>query len=413
MEIATVLKCPTCFRPKLEDGAQAQTQWISVCRCERPYASGTRFSIDVCAQCKKCVPLNPNGAAVDCRGICSCPRADARKVPTQIRQNESDAVSLDIASLRMTPANFPVERYVPIALLGDSARATVILARDKTRGTKVAVKCFKRMTPALQASFLNEAKKNQALNHTNIIKIVDFGFSSGKTPYVVTEYKDAFNLEQYIALYGTPSHDVAVKILSCVCDAIVYAQKQGLLHRSVKPGNILFFDDGNSEPTVLLTDFALYREGTSDLAEGRDAMYMSADEARNIDYSERSEIYSIGCVGYTLLTGQTPFPESSVLELKNLHALKLPTRISDIKFDNTRPRDLDELIDRCLEKDPSYRFDSIAQLAERLQVFPRREQALVASAFAAEKNKKILIIGGATVLLILVCILVFSLFAHR
>jgi serine/threonine protein kinase len=96
----------------------------------------------------------------------------------------------------MSPESFPVEKYTPIAILGEGARALTILARDRQRGTKVAVKCFKRIAPTLKSTFESEVRKNKELTYTTIAKIVDFGFPAGnKAPYLVTEYKDGFNLE--------------------------------------------------------------------------------------------------------------------------------------------------------------------------------------------------------------------------
>jgi len=339
------------------------------------------------------------GGRVDCPGLCSCESPNAKKVAAYIKQNESDALALDLASIGMPPDSFPLERYAPVGILGDGARATVILARDKPRGTKVAVKCFKGIAPAMQSTFQNEVKKNQQLSHTNIAKIVDFGFHNGNAPYMVTEYKDGFNLEQYLALHGIPSHDVAVKILISVCETVIYAQKQGVLHRDIRPGNIIFLDDMNSEPSVSITDFALPKVKLSqELTETCDALYMSADEARNMEYSEKSEVYSIGCVGYSLLTGRPPFRDGTTRDIKNMHALKLPPKISDVKFDTKRPKDLEEVIERCLEKDPSYRYESVAKLLERLEVFPRRVQMQIAAVLAARKRKKILRIVGAGLL---------------
>jgi serine/threonine-protein kinase len=314
----------------------------------------------------------------------------------------------------MSPDSFPLARYAPIGILGDGARATVILARDKQRGTKVALKCFKRITPALQSTFQSEAKKNQQLSHTTIAKIIDFGFHNGKAPYMVTEYKDGFNLEQYLALHGIPSHDVAVKILISICETVIYAQKQGVLHRDIRPGNIIFLDDMNSEPSVSITDFALPKVKLSEeLTEACDALYMSADEARGLEYSEKSEVYSIGCVGYSLLTGRPPFQDGTALDIKNMHALQLPPKISAIKFELKRPKDLEAVIERCLEKDPSYRFESVSKLLERLEVFPRREQMRIAAVHAARKKKKILLIVGAVLLVVALCVMGYFVFrAH-
>ncbi len=331
-----------------------------------------------------------------------------------IKQNEADAIALDLASVALSEDCFPLARYAPIAFLGNSSRATTILARDKQRGTKVAVKCFKKVAPALQATFQSEVKKNQQLSHTSIAKIIDSGFHNGKAPYLVTEYKDGFNLEQCLALHGTPSHDIAVKILMSVGEALLYAQKQGVLHRDIRTGNIIFFDDMNSEPSVFLTDFALPKIKLSEgLAEASDAIHMSADEARNMEYNEKSEVYSMGNVGFSLLTGRPPFRDGDLMEIKNMHALKLPPKISDLNFDNKRPKDLEEIIERCLEKDPNYRFESIAKLQERHRSFPRRVQMQIAAVLTARKKKKILLIAVAVFVVLAFCALGYLLISSR
>jgi serine/threonine-protein kinase len=257
----------------------------------------------------------------------------------------------------------------------------------------------------MQATFQSEVKKNQQLSHANIAKIADAGFPSGKAPYLVTEYKDGFNLEQCLALYGIPSSDIAVKILIAVCETLIYALKQGVLHRDIRPGNIIFLDDMNSEPSISVTDFSLAKIRSSlELTDPYDALYISCEEARGLEYSEKSEIYSLGCIGFALLTGRPPFQADSVLDLKNKHGLKLPPKISDIKFESKRPKDLEEIVERCLEKDPSYRFDSVAKLLERLEVFPRREKMQIEAVLAARKRKKILQIAAVVVVVLVLCV---------
>ncbi|MBA3992347.1 MAG: hypothetical protein C0469_02385 [Cyanobacteria bacterium DS2.3.42] len=413
MENSNPESCQTCFLPQAEVGAQPRTQWISVCRCERQFAPSTNFSIDVCGNCKRRIGTRTEGRA-NPPALCCCETPNAKKVPMHLKQNEADAIALDLASVALCDDSFPLARYAPIAFLGDSARATTILARDKQRGTKVAVKCFKRIAPALQATFQSEVKKNQQLSHTSIAKVIDSGFHNGKTPYLVTEYKDGFNLEQCLALHGTPSHDVAVKILMSVAEALLYAQKQGVLHRDIRTGNIIFFDDMNSEPSVFLTDFALPKIKLSEgLSDANDAIHMSADEARNMEYNEKSEVYSLGNVGFSLLTGRPPFCEGDFLEIKNMHALKLPPKISDLNFDNKRPKDLEEVVERCLEKDPNYRFESVAKLQERLEVFPRRVQMQIAAVLAARKKKKILLIAVAVLVVLALFALGFLFLSSR
>lgn len=398
MENQIIENCQTCLRPTLEPGATQKTQWISVCRCDRPYAPNSQFSIDVCANCKRRVAANAL-RSISRKDLCSCASPAPKKVATYIKQNEKDAVALDLAEVGLTDESFPVDRYAPIAFLGESSKAVMLLARDRTRGTKVALKCFKRMNAEAKRVFEQEAKKNKQLTHTNIAKVVDVGIHNGKAPYLVTEYKDGFNLEQCVDIYGTPSYDVAVACLLGACEALLYAQKQTILHRDIRPGNIIFVDDMNSEPLIVVTDFALpTAKANEELIDPPDAMYLSGDEARNMEFTEKSEVYSLGSVGYLLLTGRAPFSEGTARDIKNSHALKLAPRISRIAFDAKRPTDLEEVIERCMEKDPNVRFDSVAKLQERLEVFPRRVQAQIAIILAAKKRKKMmqyLIAGGA------------------
>lgn len=400
MEKTNPESCQNCLRAKPKAGSQPQTQWISVCRCDRTYSPNAQFSIDVCAICKR---RAAPGASTRVRrsDICCCEKPDLKKVPSFLKQNESDAITLDLAPFGLSQESFPLEKYAPVAILGETARAYVFLCRDRQRGTKVAVKCYKQTSPGLQCTLESEARKSNQVGHARIAKVVDCGIFNGTTPYLVTEYKDGFSLEQCLALYGLPSHDVAATILIGICDALAYAHKQGKLHRNIRPGNIIFLDDMNSEPSVVLTDFAIPK--VEELTEPCDVMYISSDEARGLDYNEKSEMYSIACVGFALMTGRPPFQDGTALEIKNMHALKLPPRISNLNFDSSRPTDLEEVIERCLEKDRSNRFESLSKLLERLEVFPRRQQLKIAAVQSTKKQKMIVRIGAAGVIVAALC----------
>ncbi len=407
------LNCQTCLRPMKEAGSQPTTQWVSVCKCDRTYSPNAQFSIDLCANCNKRV-VTTIASKVDHLYLCSCEKPNPKKIPNfQQNKNQPEAVTLDLASIGISPESFPLERYTPIGILGQSARADVILARDRQSGKKVAVKSFKQIRPEAFAAFEQDAKKTKQLSHNIIARVLEC-FIYNKTPYMVTEYKDGFNLEQYLAVHGTPSHDVAVMILISICEALIYAQKESLLHRDIRPGNIIFLDDMNSDPSISVTDLSLPKiKANEQLTESVDALYMSAEEARGLEYDERSEVYSIGGVGFALLTGRPPFQDGTALDIKNAHALKLPPRISALKFEAERPKDLEEVIERCLEKDPRSRFESVAKLLERLEVFPRREKMKIAAVLAAKKRRKLLtILAAVAVVLILGAIGYFALNRH-
>lgn len=408
---ATSVTCQTCFYQVA--GSSATNQWFTFCRCDRPYLPTSHFSINFCANCKRKVAAFAN-EPVTHQNLCNCVSPNAMTIPSQLKANESDVVLLDLATVRMPADYFPSDKYTPLAFLGDTPRAMVLLCREKQRGGRVAVKLFKSISPSMHATFEGEVRKNKQLSHTNIAKILDFGIHNGKTPYVVTEYKEGFNVEECLSLYGPPSYDVAVKILIAVCETLGYAQKQGILHRDIRPGNIIFLDDTNSEPSVCLMDFSFPKVKASEkLRDPWFARFMSGDEARGLDYTEKSEIYCLGSIGYLLLTARPPFTDGTALEIKNSHALKLPPRISSIKFSNERPGDLDEVIEKCLEKDPKDRFESVAKFQERLEVFPRRIQMRIANALAARRKTTLLKIAGGAIIALAVCAAVgFALMHH-
>lgn len=385
--------CQTCFRLVAQPGAEPKTQWFHVCRCGRTYSPNSQFSIDVCGNCKRRIPAHADGSFTS-PGLCSCPAPNAHKLASNLKQGETDPVSLDLTSIKMPAENFPLDKYAPVAFLGDSPRATTLLCRDRARGSKVVVKCFKRIAPAMHATFQSESKKNQPLTHPNIAKIVDIGVH-GSTPYLVTAYKDGFDIDQYIAMHGTPSPEVAIRILLGICEALKYAKTQGIMHQDLRPGNVLFIDDMNSEPSVVLTDFALPKCKFAETPlTAWDALYLSGEEARNMDFTENCEVYCLGNIGYNLLAGRAPFSGGDYQEVKNQHALKLPPRISSVKNDPQRPGELDEIIEKCLEKDPKTRFESPAKLMERLEVFPRRVQMLIDNAMIARKRAQMTKIAG-------------------
>lgn len=409
--------CEKCLRPIAEAGSKATTQWRSFCKCDRAYAPNNQFYIPVCNNCKRRVAGSSanNADKMNMLFLCSCSSPSPKKVPNfQKLARNDEPVVLEVETVGIAADAFPSERYTPIAVLGQNTRDDAILARDRQTGNKVAIKLFKGVAPESFAAFEQDTKKSKKLSHNNIARLLDAGIYNGKTPYTVTDYKDAFDLEQNLAINGRPSHDVVIKIMTTLCETSIYGQKEGLLHRQYKPGDVLFVDDLNAEPTVVVTDFCLPNFRAKQKWQDRsDVLFLSGDEARNLDYDERSETYVIGCIGFMLLTGQAPFIEGSPQDIKNAHALKLPPKFSAFEFDPARPKELEDIVYRCLEKDPRVRFDTVAQLLERLEVFPRREKMHVAAIEAAKKRKKLLVMGAAGVGAMIVCGIAFALFgAH-
>lgn len=404
--------CEKCLRPSPEPESLQATQWISACRCSRAYSPNTNFSIGICSSCKKRV-VDGSGTGKIVPGLCQCTSPEPVDVPAFTRErNQPEKVQVSLEQFELSPENFPSERYTPIAILGEGVKANTLLCRDNQTGKKVAVKYFKQNSDEINKLFEQEARLVAKLSHASIAKLIDFGIHNGKTPYLVSDYKEGYNLEQYLSIYGIPSYDVAVTVLLSICEALEYSQKEGLLHKGLKPSNVLFLDDMNSEPTVVLTDFRFKKlEMLDPIKDVRDTYYMSGDYARNLDHTEKSELYSLGCLGYALLTGSPPFPKGSAREIKNSHALKLPPRISDLKHVGGRPKDLEEMIENCLEKDPRERFDSISKFAERLEIFPRRIKMQIDALEAERKRKKLMKLSIIALIVVAILVVGFLIFA--
>ncbi len=396
--------CQKCLRP-IAIADAATNQWNSVCRCDHTYSPNAQYSIEQCMKCKKRVFKNAT-KKVTSIDLCSCEQPASVTIPTFLKQNQQSEIALELSSIGMSPSEFPMERYKPLGVLGVNAGANVILCRDQLSGKKVAVKYFKGSTGAFLAAFTQEVKNNSRLSHPLIAKIIDSGIYNNRAPYVVTEYKEGFNLQHYLDTFGTPTHDVAVKVLMSVCEAIIYAHKEKVFHRNLKPGNVIFIDDTNSEPSIAIMDFGFPSLAKLELTAPADAFFMSADDARGLDFSEKSELYSIGCLGFALLTGRPPFQDGTARDIKNSHALKLPPKISDLKFQSERPKDLEEVVEKCLEKDPRDRFETVAKLLERLEVFPKRVQLQIATLAAARKKQLLIRIAAGLFVLVLVAFLV-------
>jgi tetratricopeptide (TPR) repeat protein/TolB-like protein len=265
------------------------------------------------------------------------------------------------------------ERYALERVLGAGAMGQVFLARDVTLDRPVAVKVI---SPELAASatfrdrFLLEARTVAKLRHPNIVAVHAAGEAAGHL-YFVMEYVGGESLRDLINREKRVDPDRAARILADVADALAYAHGQGVVHRDVKPENVLL--DGHTG-RAMLTDFGIARALTA-AEDGRltgtgllvgSPRYMSPEQAsgeRALD--GRTDIYSLGLVGYEMLVGESPYAGASAASLiaKQVTepAPSVATQAPGI------PRGLAAAIDRALEKDPARRWQDAAMMARALR----------------------------------------------
>ena len=205
-------------------------------------------------------------------------------------------------------------RYEILELIGIGGMADVYLADDITTGRKVAVKILKEeylTNEDFKRRFRNESKAIALLSHPNIVKIYDVSFGE-RVQFIVMEYVPGITLKEYIQQQGKVGWKETVHFTVQILRALQHAHDNGIVHRDVKPQNVMLLQDG----TVKVMDFGIARfarengRTISEKAIGS-VHYISPEQARGEVADERSDIYSVGIVMYELLTGQLPFDGES------------------------------------------------------------------------------------------------------
>lgn len=230
--------------------------------------------------------------------------------------------------------------------------------------------------PSFQARFLQEARAASELIHPNIIDVLDFGQQDGRF-YLIMELVSDGSLRSLQEKLGPgellPLYP-SIELVRQAAEGLAYAHKRGMVHRDIKPDNLLLGrvigDDGAStEYQVKLTDFGLVHlaEGGVMTAQGQTMgtpAYMSPEQCRGIDLDGRSDIYSLGVVLFEIATGAPPFDTKTLSEAIFKHVYTQPPAPREIRADV--PESLSSIIMRCLEKDPADRFESADALAAAL-----------------------------------------------
>src|SRR5947207_11490127 len=245
--------------------------------------------------------------------------------------------------------------------------ANVYLAEDQELGRRVAIKILNERhanDEQFVERFRREAKNAAALSHPNIVSIYDRGEAEG-TYYIAMEYLEGRSLKELIVARGPAPLTVAVEYARQILSALRFAHRHGIVHRDIKPHNVLV----DSEGRVKVTDFGIARAGTSQMTETGSivgtAQYLSPEQARGGEVDPRSDLYSLGVVLYELLTGKTPFDGETPVEIAMKHLSTTPKPPSKLRPDV--PRELDMVVMRALAKNPDERYQSADEMEADLE----------------------------------------------
>ena len=257
-------------------------------------------------------------------------------------------------------------RYSVERILGHGGMATVYLAQDSDLERPVAVKVLGEplaLDEAFVERFRREARTAAQLSHPNIVQVYDTGEEDGRI-FIVMEFVEGEGLDAMLGRDGRVPPERARELGLQVCSALHYAHGKGVVHRDVKPGNLLLRTDG----VVKVADFGIARPAqATQLTEAGTvlgtAAYLPPEIARGEPATERSDIYSLGAVLYELFTGRPPYRIESLVQLASQEDEPV-TPVREIAPDV--PAAAEAAIMRALARDPRYRQESAAELAEEL-----------------------------------------------
>jgi serine/threonine-protein kinase len=265
--------------------------------------------------------------------------------------------------------NYRIKRRISAGGMGE-----VYLAEHRLLNRPYAIKLIRAeaaANPTSRTRFAREIQAMARLTHWNTIEIIDYGHAPDGTFYYVMEYVEGLNLNELVNRYGPLNPGRAVYLLRQACAALAEAHAMGLIHRDIKPGNIMVTQQAGLVDVLKILDFGLVHDlGPSDgddrltqpgLAMGTPG-YMSPEQTTGVA-DVRSDIYSLGAVGYFLLTGRAPFSGRAMDQIRTSLLDEAPP-LRDLRPDV--PADLESVIQGCLRRDPDERFADIQQMDKAL-----------------------------------------------
>jgi tRNA A-37 threonylcarbamoyl transferase component Bud32 len=262
--------------------------------------------------------------------------------------------------------------YALVRKLGEGGMGEVWLAEHRLMKRPCAVKFIRpehAANPSAAARFEREVRAMTALTHFHTIRVYDYGRADDGGFYYVMEYLDGPTLEGLVREFGPLEPSRAVYLLRQLCGALAEAHAAGLVHRDLKPGNVIVAALGGQRDVAKLLDFGLVHDTGSDAdvrltrtgtVVGTPA-YMCPEQAGgepNID--ARGDVYSLGAVAFFALTGRPPFDEANVGKMLSAHLTRTPPRVDELRPEV--PADLADVVALCLEKMPGDRLASAAEL---------------------------------------------------
>jgi serine/threonine-protein kinase len=288
------------------------------------------------------------------------------------------------------------DRYVVTQLLGTGAMGVVYKARHKLLDREVAIKVLKQDASGDEVNrkrFETEAKAASALNHPNLIAVHDYGFMDDGTPFLVMDYLEGESLSSALKREKRLDPLRMITILKQVCTGLEYAHKKGLVHRDLKPNNVMLLPYANGRDLVKVVDFGIVKPIGADqelTATGQifgTPFYMSPEQCQGRKLDGRSDIYSLGCLFYRMVAGKPPFTGENAVATIVMHVKDPPPEFAPEMLDSELLRALDPVIRKMLAKDPDDRYQSCDELRGALENVEHEHNTEKMNALLAESQQ--------------------------
>jgi eukaryotic-like serine/threonine-protein kinase len=311
-------------------------------------------------RCPRCETENAaaNRFCSDCGTRLTPPSPDERAAATQTLPPVQDLETGTIFT----------ERYKIIEKLGAGGMGQVYKAYDTKVRDKIALKIIRPDIAADERTierFRNELKLARQISHRNVCRMYDLG-EGGGTHFITMEFVAGENLRNIMRMTRAMSLGTAVEYARQVCEGLAEAHRLGVVHRDLKPQNILIDEAG----TAKIMDFGIARTAASEGLTGEGVMigtpeYMSPEQAEGKPQDHRTDLYALGVILYEMVTGKRPFSGDTPISLAVKHRTEIPR--PPFEWNAEIPVELNGIILRCLEKDPSRRFQTASDLAAALE----------------------------------------------
>jgi serine/threonine protein kinase len=306
---------------------------------------------------------------------------------------------------------FTLGKYRVLEQLGRGGMGTVYLCEHQVMRHRVAIKVLptnRAKNPSLLGRFYREARAGGALDHPNLVRAHDVD-QEGNLHFLIMDYVEGTSLHDLVARFGPLAHERAAHYISQAARGLHHAHQNELIHRDVKPANLILERNG----TVRVLDLGLARfcededlltlkyDDNSVLGTADYVSPEQADDSHGVTH--RTDIYSLGCTFYYLLTGQPPFPDGPVAQKLIWHQVRYPTPIREIRSEV--PEELQAIIERMMAKEPDDRYPDMGEVVRALAPWtvrpipPPAEAEMPSLAPAARKRSSRVAVGPLRALL--------------